>query len=184
MSQMVIAKRYAKALAGLAQQQNQLEQVDTELQDFAESFTQAPTLRESLTDNRLPLQTRTQLLGEVLTQMKVTPLVSTFLRFLLNKRRMELVPDIAKAFADFRQELMGIVQAEVIVAKEPRSKESKDILQQIQDQLSAFTGKTVKINVTVDPSIIGGIVARIGSVMIDGSIRNQLVQVRQSIIRG
>ena len=70
------------------------------------------------------------------------------------------------------------------MAKEPRSKESKDLLEKLQEQLSASTGKTVQIHVSVDPSIIGGIVTRIGSMVIDGSIRNQLVQVRESIIRG
>jgi len=184
MSQMVIARRYASALSSLAKKENNLEQVGTELQDFCDTLHEAAELQESLSNNKVPMPVRNSILTEILTKMELSSLVSTFLRYLLSKRRLTLVHDIARAFALLTQEAMGILPAEVTVAKEPRSKESKDLLQKLQEQLSASTGKTVQIHVSVDPSIIGGIVTRIGSMVIDGSIRNQLVQVRESIIRG
>jgi F-type H+-transporting ATPase subunit delta len=184
MSQMVIARRYASALSSLAKKENNLEQVGTELQDFCDTLHEAAELQESLSNNKVPMTVRNSILTEILTKMELSRLVSTFLRYLLSKRRLTLVHDIARAFALLTQEAMGILPAEVTVAKEPRSKESKDLLQKLQEQLSASTGKTVQIHVSVDPSIIGGIVTRIGSMVIDGSIRNQLIQVRESIIRG
>lgn len=184
MSQMVIARRYASALSSLAKKENNLEQVGTELQDFCDTLHEAAELQESLSNNKVPMAVRNSILTEILTKMELSTLVSTFLRYLLSKRRLPLVHDIARAFALLTQEAMGILPAEVTVAKEPRSKESKDLLQKLQEQLSASTGKTVQIHVSVDPSIIGGIVTRIGSMVIDGSIRNQLIQVRESIIRG
>ncbi len=184
MSQMVIARRYASALSNLAKEENNLEQVGTELQDFCDTLHEAAELQESLSNNKVPMAVRNSILTEILTKMELSTLVSTFLRYLLSKRRLTLVHDIARAFALLTQEAMGILPAEVTVAKEPRSKESKDLLQKLQEQLSASTGKTVQIHVSVDPSIIGGIVTRIGSMVIDGSIRNQLIQVRESIIRG
>ena len=184
MSQMVIARRYASALSSLAKKENNLEQVGTELQDFCDTLHEAAELQESLSNNKVPMPVRNSILTEILTKMELSRLVSTFLRYLLSKRRLTLVHDIARAFALLTQEAMGILPAEVTVAKEPRSKESKDLLQKLQEQLSASTGKTVQIHVSVDPSIIGGIVTRIGSMVIDGSIRNQLIQVRESIIRG
>ena len=184
MSQMVIAHRYASALSSLAKKENNLEQVGTELQDFCDTLHEAAELQESLSNNKVPMAVRNSILTEILTKMELSTLVSTFLRYLLSKRRLTLVHDIARAFALLTQEAMGILPAEVTVAKEPRSKESKDLLQKLQEQLSASTGKTVQIHVSVDPSIIGGIVTRIGSMVIDGSIRNQLIQVRESIIRG
>ena len=184
MSQMVIARRYASALSSLAKKENNLEQVGTELQDFCDTLHEAAELQESLSNNKVPMAVRNNILTEILTKMELSTLVSTFLRYLLSKRRLTLVHDIARAFALLTQEAMGILPAEVTVAKEPRSKESKDLLQKLQEQLSASTGKTVQIHVSVDPSIIGGIVTRIGSMVIDGSIRNQLIQVRESIIRG
>ena len=184
MSQMVIARRYASALSKLAQKENSLEQVETELKDFSETLHEAAELQDSLSNNKVPIAVRNSILTEILTNMKLSPLVSTFLRYLLSKRRLTIVHDIAQAFALLTQEAMGILPAEITVAKEPRSKESKDLLQKLQEQLSASTGKTVQIHILVDPSIIGGIVTRIGSMVIDGSIRNQLIQVRESIIRG
>ena len=184
MSQMVIARRYASALSNLAQKENSLEHVETELKDFSDTLHESVELQEGLSNNKVPMAVRNNILTDVLTSMKLSPLVSTFLRYLLSKRRLSLVHDIARAFALLTQEAMGILPAEVTVAKEPRSKESKDLLEKLQEQLSASTGKTVQIHVSVDPSIIGGIVTRIGSMVIDGSIRNQLVQVRESIIRG
>jgi len=184
MSQMVIAHRYASALSSLAKKENNLEQVGTELQDFCDTLHEAAELQESLSNNKVPMPVRNSILTEILTKMELSSLVSTVLRYLLSKRRLTLVHDIARAFALLTQEAMGILPAEVTVAKEPRSKESKDLLQKLQEQLSASTGKTVQIHVSVDPSIIGGIVTRIGSMVIDGSIRNQLIQVRESIIRG
>ncbi|MBT7205452.1 MAG: ATP synthase F1 subunit delta [Deltaproteobacteria bacterium] len=184
MSQMVIARRYASALSNLAKKENNLEQVGTELMDFCDTLHEAVELQESLSNNKVPMAVRNSILTEILTKMKLSPLVSSFLRYLLSKRRLTLVHDIARAFALLTQEAMGILPAEVTVAKEPRSKESKDLLQKLQEQLSASTGKTVQIHVSVDPSIIGGIVTRIGSMVIDGSIRKQLIQVRESIIRG
>ncbi len=184
MSQMVIARRYASALSSLAKKENNLEQVGTELQDFCDTLHEATELQDSLSNNKVPMAVRNNILTEILTKMELSSLVSTFLRYLLSKRRLTLVHDIARAFALLTQEAMGILPAEVTVAKEPRSKESKDLLQKLQEQLSASTGKTVQIHVSVDPSIIGGIVTRIGSMVIDGSIRNQLIQVRESIIRG
>ena len=184
MSQMVIARRYASALSNLAKKENNLEQVGTELMDFCDTLHEAVELQESLSNNKVPMAVRNSILTEILTKMELSTLVSTFLSYLLSKRRLTLVHDIARAFALLTQEAMGILPAEVTVAKEPRSKESKDLLQKLQEQLSASTGKTVQIHVSVDPSIIGGIVTRIGSMVIDGSIRNQLIQVRESIIRG
>ena len=184
MRQMVIARRYASALSKLAQKENSLEQVETELKDFSDTLHETAELQDSLSNNKVPMAVRNSILTEILTNMKLSPLVSTFLHYLLSKRRLTIVHDIAQAFALLTQEAMGILPAEITVAKEPRSKESKDLLQKLQEQLSASTGKTVQIHILVDPSIIGGIVTRIGSMVIDGSIRNQLIQVRESIIRG
>jgi F-type H+-transporting ATPase subunit delta len=184
MSQMVIARRYALALSNLARREKNLEQVGIELKDFSDTLRESIKLQESLSNNKISMAVRNSILTEILTKMNLSPLVSTFLRYLLSKRRLSLAHDIARALALLTQEAMGILPAEVTVAKEPRSRESKDLLEKLQEQLSASTGKTVQIHVSVDPSIIGGIVTRIGSMVIDGSIRNQLIQVRESIIRG
>ena len=78
------------------------------------------------------------------------------------------------------QEKLGRIEAEVTAAHEL----PKEAVKKLVNAISGFSGKEVEVNVTIDPSIIGGIITRIGSMVIDGSIHTQLNQIRQSIIRG
>ena len=90
------------------------------------------------------------------------------------------MPDIERAFNLLLQEKMGRLEAEVTSASEL----PKETVKQLIDAISVYSGKEVEVNVNIDPSIIGGIVTRIGSTVIDGSIQTYLNQIRQSIIRG
>ena len=78
------------------------------------------------------------------------------------------------------QEKLGRIEAEVTTASDL----PKETVKKLIDAISVYSGKEVEVNVTIDPSIIGGIVTRIGSTVIDGSIQTYLNQIRQSIIRG
>lgn len=180
MSQAVIARRYAKALLALAQPEKSLETVVQDLQDFAEAYTLSEDLRESLSSSRVSGTAKESILVAVLEKLGTGARVHTFLRFLLSKRRIVLAPDIAIAFDALVKASMGKVEAEVTVAQEP----SAELVQSLQSQLSQTSGKEVSVTVKIDPSIIGGVVTRIGSTVIDGSLRNQLNRVRQSIIQG
>ena len=97
MSQMVIARRYASALSNLAQKENSLEQVENELKDFADTLHESVKLQEGLSNNKVPMAVRNNILTDVLTSMNLSPLVSTFLRYLLSKRRLSLVRVAAAA---------------------------------------------------------------------------------------
>ena len=180
MSQNVIARRYAKALINLVVQEKELEIVEQSLTDFTKSYRKSLDLQVTLANSKLPIATKTEILKEILATMKLPELVCKFIRLLYAKRRLELLPEITTAFQALLQERLGRVNAYVTVAK----KLSKADQTKLQQQFSAYTGKKVKIHVTTDASIIGGIITRIGSIVIDGSIRNQLIQVRQSIITG
>jgi len=78
------------------------------------------------------------------------------------------------------QEKLGRIEAEVTAASEL----PEETVKKLVNAISGYSGKEVEVNVTIDPSIIGGIVTRIGSTVIDGSIQTHLNQIRQSIIRG
>ena len=78
------------------------------------------------------------------------------------------------------QEKLGRIEAEVTAAHEL----PKETVRKLEKAISRYSGKNAEVNVTIDPSIIGGIITRIGSMVIDGSIHTQLNQIRQSIIRG
>jgi len=178
LSQGVIARRYAKALINLAEKD--LENTGKSLTALADVFSNSTELSEVLSDTKVSSQIKQNVLKIILKKIKVSKLVDTFIRYLLAKRRIVLLPNIERAFNLFLQEKLGRIEAGITVAQEiPEVTVGK-----LEKAISRYSGKEVTVNITIDPAIIGGIVTRIGSVVIDGSIHTQLNQIRQSIIRG
>ena len=91
-----------------------------------------------------------------------------------------MIQDIERAFNYFLQEKLGRIEAKVTVAFKIQDED----VRRLEKTISKFSGKKASVSINVDPSIIGGIVTRIGSVIIDGSLYSQLNQIRQTIIRG
>jgi len=178
LSQGVIARRYAKALINLAEKD--LENTGKSLTALADVFSNSAELSEVLSDTKVSSQIKLNVLKEILKKIKVSKLVDTFIRYLLAKRRIVLLPNIERAFNLFLQEKLGRIEAGITVAQEI----SEVTVGKLEKAISRYSGKEVTVNITIDPAIIGGIVTRIGSVVIDGSIHTQLNQIRQSIIRG
>ena len=178
MSQGVIARRYAKALINLAEKD--LEITGNSLAALADVYSNTTELSEVLSDTKVSSQIKQNVLKKILKKIKVSKLVDTFIRYLLAKRRIVLLPNIERAFNLLLQEKLGRIEAGITVAQEiPEVTVGK-----LEKAISRYSGKEVSVNITIDPAIIGGIVTRIGSVVIDGSIHTQLNQIRQSIIRG
>ena len=178
MSQGVIARRYAKALINLAEKD--LENTGKSLATLADACSNSTELSEVLSDTKVSSQIKQDVLKNILKKIKVSNLVDTFSRYLLAKRRIVLLPNIERAFNLFLQEKLGRIEAGITVAQDI----SEVTVGKLEKAISRYSGKEVTVNITVDPAIIGGIVTRIGSVVIDGSIHTQLNQIRQSIIRG
>jgi len=178
LSQGVIARRYAKALINLAEKD--LEITGNSLAAIADVYSNSTELSEVLSDTKVSSQIKQDVLKKILKKIKVSKLVDTFIRYLLAKRRIVLLPNIERAFNLLLQEKLGRIEAGITVAQEiPEVTVGK-----LEKAISRYSGKEVSVNITIDPAIIGGIVTRIGSVVIDGSIHTQLNQIRQSIIRG
>jgi len=178
LSQGVIARRYAKALINLAEKD--LEITGNSLAAIADVYSNSTELSEVLSDTKVSSQIKQDVLKNILKKIKVSKLVDTFIRYLLAKRRIVLLPNIERAFNLLLQEKLGRIEAGITVAQEiPEVTVGK-----LEEAISRYSGKEVTVNITIDPAIIGGIVTRIGSVVIDGSIHTQLNQIRQSIIRG
>ena len=178
MSQGVIARRYAKALINLAEKD--LENTGKSLTALADVFSNSTELSEVLSDTKVSSQIKQNVLKKILKKIKVSKLVDTFIRYILAKRRIDFLPDIERAFNLFLQEKLGRIEAGITVAQEI----SEVTVGKLEKAISRYSGKEVTVNITIDLAIIGGIVTRIGSVVIDGSIHTQLNQIRQSIIRG
>ena len=178
MSQGVIARRYAKALINLAEKD--LENTGKSLTALADVYSNSTELSEVLSDTKVSSQIKQNVLKKILKKIKVSKLVDTFIRYLLAKRRIVLLPNIEGAFNLLLQQKLGRIEAGIPVAQEI----PEVTINKLEKAISRYSGKEVTVNITIDPAIIGGIVTRIGSVVIDGSIHTQLNQIRQSIIRG
>ncbi len=176
----MIARRYAKALVNLAENEKDLDNTGKHLNSITEVYKENLELRQVLSDTKVSSGIKLEILKDVLSKIKVSNLVDTFSRYLLAKRRIDFLPDIERAFNLLLQEKLGRIEANVTTASEL----PKDTVKKLVDAISSYSGKEIEVNVTIDPSIIGGIVTRIGSTVIDGSIQTYLNQIRQSIIRG
>ena len=176
----MIARRYAKALVNLAEKGKDLDNAGKNLTAITEVYKENSELRQVLSDTKVSSRIKQEILKDVLNTIKTSKLVDTFSRYLLAKRRIDILPDIERAFNLLLQEKLGRIEANVTAAYEL----PKETVKKLVNAISGYSGKEVKVNVAIDPSIIGGMVTRIGSTVIDGSIKTHLNKIRQSIIRG
>lgn len=176
----VIASRYAKALMNLAARGNQVEPVAQGLDDAAALLRESADLVALLADVRVTRAAKEQVVKEVLARAKLPDLVNTFVLFLMGKRRLNLLPEIVAHFHHLADERLGRAQAQVTVAA-PLAPGQEQGLKQALERLS---GKTITLHVQVDPAILGGAITRVGSILWDGSLRTQLNQLRETIVKG
>lgn len=176
----VIAARYAKALMNLAGKANQVDPVAQGLEDVSALIAGSKELAALLDDVRVTRAAKEQVMKAVVEQAKLPALVNTFVLFVMEKRRLALLKDITQIFHRLADERLGRAQADVTVAT-PLAADQEKALKQDLEKLS---GKTVTLHVKVDPAILGGAITRVGSTVWDGSLRNQLNQIRDSILKG
>jgi F-type H+-transporting ATPase subunit delta len=169
---------YAQALFAVADAEGSLDQVEDELYRFSMTVEAEPELREALTDPRLPAERKAGLLDD-LVGTKATSHTVSLLRFLVEQGRAKDLSRIAGALAEVAAERRKRAVAEVRTAvpldDERRTKLAK--------ALSAATGKDVELKVLVDPSVVGGVLARVGDQVFDGTIRRKLEIAREQLAR-
>jgi F-type H+-transporting ATPase subunit delta len=176
----VIAARYAKALMNLAAKAKQVEPVAQGLDDVTALMVESKELATMLADVRVTRAVKQAVMQGVVEKAKLPELVSTFVLFVMDKRRLALLPEISRLFHRLADERLGRAQADVTVAT-PLAADQEKTLKQDLEKLS---GKTVTLHVKVNPAILGGAITRVGSTVWDGSLRNQLNQIRESILKG
>ncbi len=179
MSLRTSANRYAKALFDVAlEEKADLAQVDRDLEAFVSMMQASPELAAA-SNRGLSDATRKSLIEAVSKAMTLTAPVSKMLVLLAQDRKLSYLPDLALAFRERLLAHQNIVRAEVTSAA-PLSPEKTRAL---ADSLSTATGKKVELSVGVDPELIGGVVAKIGSTVYDGSVKTQLQRMRQDLVK-
>jgi F-type H+-transporting ATPase subunit delta len=176
----IIAKRYARALIRIGQEDGQYEQYGRELRSFQELLGVSPELRAVMENPIYDKDQKKALFQALNARLKLSPMLTNFVFLLIEKRRLGYFGEIVACYDRLADEVAGRVRARVVSAI-PLPQSS---LQAIQGKLEAMTAKKVILTVQEDPSLIGGIVTQIGDVIYDGSIRTQLAGITETLMKG
>lgn len=170
------AKGYARALYEIAQVEGDVERVSDELYRIARAVESNHELRRALTDISIPFAGKEQLLQDLLGK-RASEHTLNALRFVISQGKARELVEIADDLARITAEEVNKQVAEVRAAV-PLTTEQKIAL---AEALNKATGYNVQIKAIVDPSVIGGIIARVGDLVIDGSVRGKLEQLKQHL---
>jgi F-type H+-transporting ATPase subunit delta len=174
------AARYAKALFSLAKDDRRLSEVHEELAGLAALFAEHAELRDALLTPLHPADERKAVLRAIGDRGGVSPVLANFLKYLIDRRRLVDFQAICEEFTRLANEDAGLLTAEVVSAS-PLDERRKDRLRRA---LSERTGREVTLDITEDPSLIGGAIAKVGDLVFDGSIKTQLSQLRATLMKG
>lgn len=169
---------YAAAILELAKAEGELERIGDELFRIARAFESSNELRAALTDPRLPADRKKAVIDDLLGE-KMSPLATNLVNFVVGLGRGGDLPAIADRLAERAAAGRNKVIAEVRSASEL----DKKTIARLAVSLSKATGRDVEVKTVVDPSVIGGVVARVGDVVIDGTVSHRLEEIRETLIR-
>ena len=174
----VIAKRYATALLELGSEAGQLDAVVDELNRAAETYQASAELRAAFEDPLVPIAAKKAILDELGQRLGVGTTTKNALGLLLDRRRIRALPAIAGRLKEMADLKRGILRAEVLTAM-PLPEE---YFVALQAQLERVTGRRIALDRRLDPTLICGVVARVGDTVYDGSLLARLRQIKDSML--
>lgn len=169
-----VAKRYAQALFEVGKEKGLLDQLLEDLVELSQVVAH-PTLAQVLDNPKIPFSAKRDLVKRFLGDR--TPYLLSFLDLIISKNRMSSVEQIRETYQRLLHADRGIEVAQVTTAVAL----ARDEEERLAQRLAAITGKQVILELKVDPSILGGLVARIGDRVIDGSVMNKLKALRAEL---
>ena len=178
MRQTILARRYAKALFSLGKEQGKTEEYSATLLGIAALYDDgAAGIGDAVTNPLYPLEIRQKVMARIAESAQADAIMTSFLNLLIDKKRADILPDIA-------EEMQVLVDLDRNISHGSSTSAielDQALLDKIQATLEKLTGKKVILATQVDPSIIGGIIAKVGDLVLDGSIRTQLNGLKESI---
>ena len=169
-----VSGRYATALFELARDQKVVDEVKADLEKFEAMLNESADLRRLV---RSPVFAADAQSKAVLAKAGIAGISANFLKVLTANRRLFAVVDVIRAYRALVARFKGEVTADVTVAETLSDKN----LDALKVALKSVTGKDVALNVKVDPAIIGGLVVKLGSRMVDGSLRTKLNSIKHAM---
>jgi F-type H+-transporting ATPase subunit delta len=179
MTSRTAANRYARALFDVAlKEQQDLERIAAELGGFVALLKAHPTLEKVLHNPAVPAPRKREAVAALVRRAGTSPTVGKLLVLLAERDRLAILPDLLAAYHDRLLDHRHVVRAEVVTA----APLAADRIAAIERSLARATGRQVTMSARVDPSIIGGLVARVGSTVYDASVTAQLARMKQKLI--
>jgi F-type H+-transporting ATPase subunit delta len=175
-----IARRYARALLDVTAEAQRTDAVAEQLAAFVSAFEKSKELTDVLLNPAYTRAQRSQVL-EALMQLSgtVEPALANTLRLLVDRNRLTYLPDISRVYRDMADARAGRARG-VVTSAAPMSPEA---LADLAKNLQQLTQRNVVLETRVDPSLLGGVSAQVGSVLYDGSVRTQLEHMRRELKR-
>jgi F-type H+-transporting ATPase subunit delta len=178
MSVSIVARRYARALLELGLEGGQLDSVVAEIDAVAQSWTGSAELRNALENPIVSLAAKKAVMSDLAEALQTSAVTRQALLLMVDRRRTRALPYIASALREMADARKGLLRAEVITA----TPLSDGYYVRLQKQLEAMTGQRVVVDRRTDPSLIGGVVTRIGDRILDGSLRTRLQSLRDALL--
>ena len=172
-----VLRGYADALFAVAEAEGELDTVEAQLYAFARMLEQQARFREALVDPALPIENKRDLIRDAIGN-RVNPIALNLLTFLVERGRAReagtIIDTLAQVVAERRQRALAEVRSAVPLDQTQRER--------LQEALSEATGRQIELRVVVDPTVIGGVVARVGDEIFDGSVRTRLEEAKQHLL--
>jgi len=179
MKNLRVARRYAKALMAVAEEQNALEEIAQDLETISALIRSSRELRLLIASPVVSPEKKTRIF-KVLFETRVSTTALEFVYLMTSKHREAVLPEVIEQFTILRDDKLGIVNAEVTVAAELSPSQEKNLV----SRLERYTGKKVRLRAVMDRAIKGGLVVRIGDTVLDGSVVHQLALLRERFTGG
>lgn len=180
MSVVTVARRYAEAMVDVAISRNEVESIDNDLRVFAETMKASRELYDVFASPIVSKSDKLSLLNALIARLNTGQMTANLLRTMLTHYRLHYVAEVYEQFRRKMNERKGLIVAEVATAVQVGASEQA----KLGRTLEQMTGKRVEFKFNTDPSLIGGVVTRIGSVVYDGSVRTQLQAIKERLKRG
>lgn len=177
MTNLTLSRRYAKALLAIGKEDGNYQKYGEEVADFAATMDEHQDLLEALVNPVYPHQARQGVLESVLAKSDYSQVVKNFLLLLQDKGRMQFLTEISQVYSQLVDVLAGLMRATVTSATAVGS----DVEGRVKATLEKLTGKRIILEVKEDSELIGGLVARVGDLVLDGSVRTQLDSLKDSL---
>jgi|APFre7841882724_1041349.scaffolds.fasta_scaffold70952_2 F-type H+-transporting ATPase subunit delta len=173
-----IARRYAQALIEIGKENNRVEEFKAELENFSDLLKKFPEFQNALLSPLYSAEDLKKTILGVAEKINLSETIKNFLCLLVDKRRIQYFSAILELYEDLTYQISGYVKARVITARPLSAGDFESIKKSLED----ITQKKVLLNSVVEPQIIGGVIAEVGDKIFDGSIRNQLQRIGETLI--